>query len=319
MDQKIIKKAIILTILLGILIISLTGCSNSKDDTELLKTKIDSEMNYLDTQLLTMLNSANGINYRNYRVIAEKVKQENIDSSSESGSGSSQGSKGGSSSGESSSESSGSSGGGGDSQSGSSGSSDSNAVNYSMEPNTMLMKDKTPDWVTLKENIETLYNAWSNITLDLYKININNDDILNFSKDLDTATTVIKNEDKKNTLLALTKLYSHLPKYLSAYSNDELKKGILNTKVNVLGAYAIIEDNNTDQLKQFMTGAEQAYLPVVNNVSNNDGNEYNINRAYIYLKELQNSIGNTDTDIFYIKYRNLIQELNAVQASKVNE
>ena len=45
-------------------------------------------------------------------------------------------------------------------------------------------------------------------------------------------------------------------------------------------------------------------------MNENENNEVNINKSYILIKDLQNSSNNTDKDIFYIKYKNLIEQLN---------
>ena len=38
--------------------------------------------------------------------------------------------------------------------------------------------------------------------------------------------------------------------------------------------------------------------------------EYKVNKTYILIKELQNSISYKDKKLFYLKYRNLIESLN---------
>ncbi len=57
-----------------------------------------------------------------------------------------------------------------------------------MEGNEILLQERIPDWQTVKSEIEKLYSVWSTICLDLYKINVNSQDILSFNTDLDAAT-----------------------------------------------------------------------------------------------------------------------------------
>ena len=61
-----------------------------------------------------------------------------------------------------------------------------------MEGNEILLQERTPDWNTVKAEVEKLYCSWSTVMLDLYKVNTNNQDILNFNTDLDTATRKYK-------------------------------------------------------------------------------------------------------------------------------
>lgn len=303
--KKTIKQIMLYLFISSILLFSLAGCSQTEDG-ELLKEKIDKEIDYLDTRLLEMLNKTNGISFKNYAISAEQVNQEQSTKSDSKSEGTSEEKSNSSSQGESQSSNS-------NSTSSSGEKSDKNYMNYKMELNTVLTSDKTPDWKTLSPSIETLYSSWSTIVLDLYKININSDDILNFEKDLDITAQAIKKQDKNATLTSLAKLYSYLPKYLNSFSADTTKTNIIKTKSSVLNAYAIIEQNKPDEVKKEITNAEQAYMPIINNIEANQHKQFNINKAYILLKELQSAIDIHDTDIFYIKYRNLIEELNMIQ------
>lgn len=189
----------------------------------------------------------------------------------------------------------------------------SSNIKYKMEGNEILLQERKADWKTVKSEIEKLYSSWSTIILDLYKINVNNQDILNFNADLDTATESIKNENKEASLIALAKLYSYIPKYIIYVSNDVTTTNIYQTKSNILNAYAIVEENNLAGIKSELSNAEQAFMPIINNITSKTNNQSNINKAYILIKELQTSVDNKDKDIFYIKYKNLIQELNDIK------
>lgn len=189
MKNKFVKLMLYIVIF-SILILSLTGCNKSDDSTQL-EEKIDAELSYLDTKLVAMLNKVNGISYENYIVKADEITtksqsgEDSGGSQSSSGGGSSE--EGGKSNSSSEGTSSGNSSSGGDSNQ-----ANKNNVKYSMEGNEILLKERTPDWNTVKAEIEKLYCAWSTVMLDLYKVNTNNQDILNFNTDLDIATRKYK-------------------------------------------------------------------------------------------------------------------------------
>lgn len=302
------KEILILVIILTILLVSLTGCSNSNNSNQDLKDKVDSEMLFLDTQLLQMLNELNGIVFVNYVVSAQEVKESESTSSNNKEENSS----------EENSNSEGEA--GNNSQSSSSSSSDSSsksktttALDYTMEPNGILSSKNFTDWNSLKYDVEQLYTSWATIILDLYKLNINSDNILGFSNDLDLATKAIKDENKKDSLTLLAKLYSYIPKYVESYSDNTRNINVLKTKSSILNAYSIIEENRKADVKKEIENAEQAYLPIINDIGSDTNKQFNINKAYILIKEMQNSIDTETTEIFYIKYRNLMEELNIVQ------
>ncbi len=189
MSNKFIKMILYLGIF-SILILSLAGC-NKSDDSKTLEEKVNAELSYLDTKLIAMLNKTNGISYENYVVKAEEITTKSqsgeSSSSSQGSSGSQSSSGGGQEGGESNSSSEGASSQNSSSE-GDSGNESKSSVKYSMEGNEILLQDRTPDWSTVKAEIEKLYCSWSTIMLDLYKVNINNQDILNFNTDLDVAT-----------------------------------------------------------------------------------------------------------------------------------
>lgn len=299
--RKTIKKSISIFIML-ILLVALTGCGK-KDDYKTLKEKVASEIKYLDTELINMLNQTNGISFENYIVEAEEVKKEDIKSSSKesdlsTGQGSSSTQKG---SDETQTD-------GQTSQD--SGQSSSKNMQYKMVGNEILLQDKNTDWKVLKANIEKLYSAWSTITLDLYKLNVNSQSILEFNAILDSATQAIKNENKQDTLNAIAKMYSYVPTYSIEISKEDSINNVYSTKMNILNVCVQIEKGNYNEAKKELSNAEQSFLPIINNMNSTQKNEVNINKAYILIKDLQNSIDNIDKDVFYIKYKNLIEQLN---------
>lgn len=257
-----------------------------------LQEKVDSEMKYLDNKLLSMLNGLNNIMLRNYMVTSQEVGQSSEDTESES-SGVTKNSD------ETQTES------------------DSSSIDQEEKINLhelkavgVLTTNKEANWDTLKTEIEILYSSWSTIILDLYKLNINSADILEFSTLLDSATIFIKAEDKPQSLATLANLYACIPKYIEGYSNDTKKINLQKTKSNLINAYSLVENEDWNEINTQINNAELSFLNVLNSVSTEE--DYDINKSYILLKELQSSIPEKDKDIFYIKYKNLLEKLNNI-------
>ncbi len=72
--NKKIKQILIYLNIVCIFSISLAGCSKT-DNNQVLKDKIKSELSYLDTKLVEMLNNVNGISIQNYIIKAEEVNE----------------------------------------------------------------------------------------------------------------------------------------------------------------------------------------------------------------------------------------------------
>ena len=117
-----------------------------------------------------------------------------------------------------------------------------------MAPNTILNPTKTEiDWTSIKTDIENLHETWNIIILDLYKLNVNNENIRSFSNDLDEATTYIKNEDKSNSILSIAKLYSYLPTYIENISTDNATKNIFLIKSYIINSYSILDKRKLER------------------------------------------------------------------------
>jgi len=179
-----------------------------------------------------------------------------------------------------------------------------------MSQNNILENDRTANWDELKTTVENLHSSWSTILLDLYKLDINKDEILKFSSLLDQLTLNVKDEKKIETLDSLTQMYSCVVGYIYSFEGeDELYKNIAKTRESIFYAYTNVDKENWDEVKNHLNNAESSLVTVVNNIYNQE-KEFTINKAYITLKELQNGISERDADVFYIKYKNVLEELN---------
>lgn len=289
----------------------LTGCSAEGEN---LNEKATNEVEYLGSKFISILNRLNNISFENYQVTAQKAtltkestQKEKTSTSSSAQGGGEQGS--GEQGGEAGGGSSGETGGNSEKQSGESNQSTS-IIASQMSPNTILNPTTTEiDWNGLKNEIENLYYAWNTILLDLYQLNVDNNAILGFSSDLDKATNYIKNEDKANSLLAVANLYGYLPQYLDSISDDSAKKNVIKTKSSILNAYSLVETGDWEAVKKEITKADDTFRLVTTDANFVSSHSYQVNKTYVLLNELKNSLGLEDKDIFYIKYRNLLEEM----------
>lgn len=308
-------KRIIVVILMIFIGFTLTGCSEKQSEEELSKEKIDQELQYLDTKFVSLMNMLNNISFINYKVTSEDIKEEKNESK-ENSSDSGQDNK---SSSESESSSDSESGGESNSNSGSesggeAGSTDNKQENkiFKLTEENILSLDSSSDiqWDLIKSEIENLYSIWTTITIDMHTAGINSDDILEFNTLLDSLAMQAKEENKQGALDNLSKLYNLLPKYLNSYSGDEIKKSVLNTKAHLLSAFCMVNSDKWEDMSAEMLKANQEFSTIINNVNIDKNKKLNVNRAYLLLKEAQNSIEAKDKEVFLLKYKNAIQELN---------
>ena len=231
--MKIKSKFFSILFILIIFLMFLTGCdnNNSKQDP---KAKVTEELDYLDSQIITICNRLNDITLKNYMITTEEIQIGEKSSQSSSGSSGGKNEESGNEQSQSSSQ-----------KEDSSQSEKNSATVSSMEPKSILDLDETNiDWEIIKNEIETLNEAWSVIILDLTSVNADNNDILSFSTYLNDSLLSIKNENKKDTLNNLTKLYSLIPKFEQQIDQNNSVKNVKQAKANLINAYSLLEQND---------------------------------------------------------------------------
>lgn len=293
-----------------ILVFSLTGCGNQTSNNEDTKEKVAQEIEYLDSQIVSLVNKLNNISMQNYAISSEEVNlgEENSSgtSSSQSGNEASGGSNSGTSGGDEQKQSSSQSGSGEESQK-------SNITTTQMEPKAVLDSDENDiDWKAIKSQIETINEAWGVVVLDLSSLNVDNNNILGFSSALDNTILSIKDENKVNTLTNIANLYSYIPKFEQNISANQSTQNIKQAKSNIINAYSLLEEENWTAIETNMAECESTFKNLLGDMGYIQDKEYKVNRTYVLIKELQNSLTYKDKKLFLVKYKNLMESVNTL-------
>ena len=298
---KIISYIILLIVLVVLALTVYTSATQNNEQDE--KEKVTSEIRYLDTKLVELLNHMNNIETRNYQIYTTKIEESR----------SAENSGGGSSGGDSSSDSS-----------NTSSSSDSTSTqdnsdqadtentdkNYEMKAAGILTTNRDIDWTSCKNESELIYTSISTITLDLYRLNVSQEDILNFNKDLDSLTVSLEEENKQLTLDNLIKVYEYIPKFGQTIVDDTLYKTVLKTKLNVFRGYAKLDSGDWAGVSANIVDAINVYSTLLTNTEIDANKQTSINKGYVMLNELKNAVDTQNTSVFLIKYKNLLEEIN---------
>ena len=305
MEEKIkMKKFIVSIIILFILIIFAIGgffiysniMNNKSNDVQSLNEKCLSEINFLGTSIVSMMNGLNNISYTNYRIVSEEI---NIANSNEGNSSSSQSGQETSNSGQSGQEN------GTDSQ---------NTINSSsVVSNNILSEDNNDvDWDSLKSEIENMYDSWTTILIDLTTLNVNKDNLLKYNSTMDQIAKDFDNQNKSSSLIHLADLYNLLALYMKDFAGNSNEANVYNVKSNILYAYAHIETDDWNNVKKYVNSAKEAFSNILNNQVNNINSIDEINKSYILINELDEDCNNQNKKVFYVNYRNLMQELENI-------
>lgn len=290
---------IIAIIIIFAISIYVNASKNNEDDQ---KSKTLSELEYIETKFVELFNKMNNIEVRNYKITVGELSKETTESSSKSEEGSASGgsSKGGESGTSSSNKETGTEDEGQDKE------------KYELTSNGILISSRDVKWDEIKWEVENLYSSISTMTLDLYKMQINQDDILGFNKEIDNLTTKIAENNKQQTLDELVKGYEYIQKFFQNVSDSEITKLLIETKLNIFKAYSKLDQKNWQDIENDVKNAIDIYSKLLTNTKIEQMKQYGINKGYIMLNELQNSVTIQDEQVFLIKYKNLLEEINNI-------
>lgn len=302
----IIPVILVVAVAIGFLIYKVQGKNNSSSAD--IKDKTLSEVKNLEETFINIFNELNNVKFEEYTIYTSKEKQqeansENGDKTSDSSSsqsssdndGAGEETTGGSSKGEE--------------KNGNSSNSKENKK-YNLEENGVLTQKQDVNWNNIKKEVENIYSRLSTITLDLYQINIDQQDIVNFNSEYDKLTKAVKEENKEDTLKELSVLYDYFPKFIENCTEDDKEKILIKTKDSIFKAYSLLDNGEWATIMENVNVASQEYTKLITNKNNK--NQYNVNKAYIMVNELQNAVNLKDKEIFLIKYKNLLEELKKI-------
>ncbi len=301
---KIISYIVLLIVLVVLALTVYTSATQNDEQDE--KEKAIAEIRYLDTKLVDLFNNMNHIETRNYQIYTTKIEESR--SAQNTGGGSSGGTDASGSSSDSNTSS------GSDSTSTQD---DSNQAqtentneNYEMKASGILTTNRDIDWNSCKNESELMYTSISTITLDLYRLHVSQEDILNFNKELDNLTVSLEEENKQLVLDNLVKIYEYIPKFAQAVVDDPLYKTVVETKLNVFKGYAKLDSGDWAGMNTNLVDAINIYATLLTNTQIDTSKQTSINKGYVMLNELKNAVDTQNRSVFLIKYKNLLEEIN---------
>lgn len=290
---------ILIVLLSGFFIYKVFGKNNSSN--EKIGEKTLSEVKNLEREFQNLFNQLNNISFENYKISSSKIKKEENENQSSS----------------SNKKSASNSGGNSEKTENSENQEESNSTEdnkqYKLEEVGVLTENTDIDWKQIKNDVEKMYTSLYPTTLDLYQTSTNQQDIANFNKEYDNLTKAVKDENKEDSLKELSILYDYLPKFVENCTEDEKEKVVIKTKNYIFKAYSVLDKEEWDTISDNINSATQEFTKLVTNISNKENiNQYNINKVYVMINELQNAVTLKDKEVFLIKYKNLLEELQNI-------
>lgn len=167
--------------------------------------------------------------------------------------------------------------------------------------------DNNLDWEEIRDDFENISNSSSVIILDLISAKVNDDEILKLESRINAVNSVIENKDENSFLESLKNFYNLIPIYLKEIYPDNkniyLEKDV---NSNLLESLYYCITGNYEQSLNYIESAESIYKELINDTDFIEDNSYNMNRVYILIQEMKQSIQNQEKENVIIKFLNII-------------
>ena len=290
---------IIFLMIIGFIFFAIINSKKSNENS--INDKISSEVEYLDGEILEIMNGLNNMRIGlNVNIEKQEEKVDGKEENNESG----QSNEDATNSGEQSENAS--------SEKNQKEDSNTNEIEYLVKDIPVVLVDRENiNWENLVKTAERLYSSWATIIIDLNSVNIQNENILNFSSNLDNLILNLKNNNKQQSLVSLANMYSLLPEYIDSVNGISEQYYILKLKSGVLKAYATIEYEKWDIVNAGMQEASDATTSLINSeIMFNNKHQSKIEETYVLLKELEKTANNKEKDMFMLKYVTLMEKID---------
>ena len=272
------KYIVTIIILFTIIILSIGGYflyskakSNEGNSVDTLKSKCISELDYLNTEIIEIMNGLNNISYENFQITNKEVEVSKEESNTIS----------------------------------------ENSIDSSVvEFQNIITEDKDKvDWQNIRGRVENMYTSWTTILIDLTTLNVNRDNLLKYNQIMDTMIGNLEAEKKEECLKNGADLYSLLVTYIQDIFGDSNLISLYKVKSNILYAYYRVDAKDWDSVNNYIQTAISEFGNIMNNQVNNINDIDSINKAYVLINELGQDAINNNGSVFYINYKNLMQVL----------
>ena len=176
----------------------------------------------------------------------------------------------------------------------------------------IIGESREPNWDIIINRVENLYSIWSTISIDLIELGIMDEKINQFNSNLNEIALKAKDKNKAESITSLVNLYANILELYNGFDNkmSSNEKKLKEIKYNIILAYENIENDNWNGANNFINKARDINNEIIKNIE--ETNEYSVKKISIILNQILDSVNTQDKDIFYINYKNLIEEINLI-------
>lgn len=168
------------------------------------------------------------------------------------------------------------------------------------------------DWQNLQGQAIVLYNFWDSCILDLNSLNIEKKYLTDFGNMLDNLFVTIQNKDRLAVMNSLSDLYKQVLLYYENLDYDKASLNISYSKYNLLMSKTSSESLNWTITYEYIKKSGEYLLNIIASEDYSKYSQYNINQAYISVKELESIINSKNINVFNVKFNIAIKKVSNI-------
>ena len=171
------------------------------------------------------------------------------------------------------------------------------------------LEDDKINWQWIKDDVGRINDTWPNLILDLTEVDVQNQDIIGFSNELNQLLISMANEDEQSMMRHLNEMYKKIIIFKQAYSENKNQIQKNKIKSGVLGVYNLATQNDWTTAKTEVDAVLENYKNLMNDIQYAEENSYNLNKIYVLLEEYKVSIQTQNYNLVRMKYITTVEEL----------
>ena len=172
------------------------------------------------------------------------------------------------------------------------------------------LKDDELDWQSILDDEKKIDEVIETIILDLSEMNINQEDLILLSNELNNLLIVTLAEEESELLPKIQKVYDLVPKFLSAFSDEKNSIKEKELKSIVLSSFSFANEEEWEQAKNILQLAIEKYTnEMMNDVDYMQSRSYSLNKVYVLLGEIKNAIELENLSLVKLKFVNFIEKM----------
>ena len=171
------------------------------------------------------------------------------------------------------------------------------------------IEDDKLNWSNILNDEKKINEVLDTIILDLSEMNISKENLVLLSSELNNLLMVTIAENEMELLPRIQAVYNLIPTYLNQFSDNKNDIKDKELKSIVLSSYAFANNEDWQSAKTTIQSAIDKYNEMMNDVDYMQDKSYNLNRVYVLLGEIKNSIDVENLELIKLKFVNFVEKI----------